>query len=131
MRFLEATATAINLIEANVLKPCGEQAELFLPKPRTNFTNGLPSSKRRQNFDPCWKEMFKVIDETVAEARHNPEAARFLFALASYGQQDPASLEHLRTLFSEQGIPTEFLSHYIPNRSFMCLRINDNLSDKI
>ena len=37
-----------------------------------------------------------AINEAVAEARHNPETARSLFALASYGRRDPESLESLR-----------------------------------
>jgi hypothetical protein len=65
----------------------------------------------------------------IIEARHNPETARSLFALASYGRRDPASLEPLRATFSREGIPPEFLSHYEPDRPFACLRQNDGLSD--
>ena len=43
----------------------------------------------------------------------DPETARSLFALASYGRRDPASLEQLRATFAKEGIPTEFLSHYV------------------
>jgi hypothetical protein len=37
--------------------------------------------------------------------RHDPETARSLFALASYGRRDPASLEQLRATFAKEGIP--------------------------
>ncbi|EQC1558368.1 TniQ family protein, partial [Citrobacter amalonaticus] len=71
-----------------------------------------------------------AIDDAIIEARHDPETARSLFALASYGRRDPASLEQLRATFAKEGIPTEFLSHYEPDEPFACLRQNDGLSDK-
>jgi hypothetical protein len=69
------------------------------------------------------------IDEIIIEARHKPETARSLFALASYGQRDPPSLERLRATFVKEDIPAEFLSDYEPDASFACLRQNDGLSD--
>ena len=41
LQMLEAAATAIELIESNVLRPQGEQAELFIPEPKTGFTTGI------------------------------------------------------------------------------------------
>ena len=76
------------------------------------------------------QEAAKALNEAVAEARHNPKAARSLFAVASYGRRDPASLEQLRVMFASKGIPMEFLSHYVPFEPFACLRLNDGLSDK-
>ncbi|MXS85459.1 hypothetical protein ABO04_05925 [Nitrosomonas sp. HPC101] len=71
----------------------------------------------------------QAINESIIEARHNPETARSLFELASYGRHDPASLEQLRATFAKEGIPPEFLSHYKPDGSFAYLRKNDGLSD--
>ena len=65
-----------------------------------------------------------------AEARHDSEIARSLFALASFGRRDPESLERLRVTFTKEGVPPEFLSHYEPSLPFACLRQNDGLSDK-
>lgn len=129
LQMLEAAATAINLIESNVLRPGGQQAALFRPEPDTGFTNGLHTEERKQEPADYWQEMLRVINEAAAEARHNPETARSLFALASYGRRDPESLASLRTLFTLKGIPGEFLSHYVPDGPFTCLRINDGLSD--
>ena len=56
--------------------------------------------------------MVKAINDAVAEARHDPE-----------------SLERLRATFTKEGIPPEFLSHYVPDGPFACLRQNDGLSD--
>lgn len=36
---------------------------------------------------------------------------------------------HAWSLFAENGIPPEFLSHYIPDGPFTCIRLNDGLSD--
>ena len=115
LQMLEAAATAIELIESQVLSPRGESAELFLPEPQTGFTNGLPPVERKKEPVNYWQEAVKAINEAVAEARHNPETARSLFALASYGRHDPESLERLRVTFTKEGIPSEFLSHYVPD----------------
>ncbi len=128
-QMLASAATAIDLIESKVLSPRGEQAALFLPEPQTGFTNGLPVDKRKQEPVNHWQEAVEAINEAVAEARHNPEAARSLFALASFGKRDPESLERLRVMFAKEDIPPEFLSHYVPDVPFACLRLNDRLSD--
>jgi hypothetical protein len=126
----EAAATAIALIESRVLLPRGEQAALFLTEPQTGFTHGLPAKERKQEPVNYWQEAVKAINDAVAEARHNPETARSLFAVASFGRRDPESLERLRATFTKEGIPPEFLSHYVPDGPFACLRQNDGLSDK-
>ncbi|AQS36677.1 hypothetical protein Sps_04738 [Shewanella psychrophila] len=46
---------------------------------------------------------------------------------ASYGRQD---LEELRKIFVRNGIPSEFLSHYVPDSPFAYLKLNNGLSDK-
>jgi hypothetical protein len=126
---LEAAATAIELLESNVLRSQGEQAELFIPEPQTGFTTGI--SVVQKNIEPAdhWKEAIEAINEAVVDARHNPATARSLFALASYGQRDPESLARVRAIFAENGIPPEFLSHYIPDGPFTFIRLNDGLSD--
>mgnify|MGYP005846258007 CR=1 FL=1 len=130
LQMLEAAATAIDLIESNVLSPRGELATLFLSEPQTGFTNGLPVDKQKQEPINHWQEAIKAINEAVAVARHNPETAQSLFALASYGRRDPAALEQLRATFAKEGIPPEFLSHYEPDGPFAFLSMNDGLSDK-
>ena len=129
LKMLEAAATAIDLIESKVLSPRGEQATLFVSEPQTGVTNGLPVDKRKQEPINHWQEAIKAIHEAVAEARHNPETAQSLFALASFGRRDPESLERLRATFAKEGIPSEFLSRYVPDRPFACLSMNDGLSD--
>ena len=130
LQMLEAAATAIDLIESKVLSARGEQAELFLPEPQAGFTNGLPAGERKQEPVNYWQQAVKAIDEAIIEARHNPETARSLFVLASFGRRDADSLERLRVTFAKEGIPLEFLSHYVPDGPFACLSLNDGLSDK-
>ncbi|MNE69071.1 TniQ [compost metagenome] len=86
--------------------------------------------ERKQEPVNYWQEAVNAINEAVAEARHNRETARSLFALASYERRDPASLEQLRATFAQEGIPPEFLSHYDPDGTFALLSMNDGLSDK-
>ncbi len=108
LQFLEAAATAIDLIESKVVSPHGEQAELFLREPQDWFTYDLPIDE--ESTAP-WQKLFKTIRGVVAEARHNPEVARSLFALASFGRRDPEFLKDLTTIFIMNGIPAEYLSH--------------------
>lgn len=129
LKMLEAVATSIDLIESKVLSPRGEQAALFLPEPQTGFTNGLPAKELKQEPVNYWQEAIKAINEAIAEAQYNRETARSLFALASYGRRDPASLEQLRDMFVKEGIPLEFLSHYEPDGPFACHSISNLLSD--
>lgn len=130
LRMLEAAATAIELIESRGMSPCGEQVTLFWPELQTAFTNGLLIDEQKSEPVNHWHELVKAINETLIEARHNPETARSLFALASYGRRDPAVLQKLRATFAEDGVPPEFLSHYEPEAPFAFLRLNDGLSDK-
>lgn len=131
LQMLEAAATAMELIESRVLNPRGEQAALFLPEQQAEFTNGLPVVGRKKELVNYWQAAVKAINEAVAEARYNAETARSLFALASYGRRhDPESLESLRVTFVKDGVPPEFLSHYVPGSPFTCRRQNDVLSDE-
>lgn len=118
LQMLEAAATAIHLIESRELAPRGEQAELFLQEPQIEFTTGLPADMQQKKLINHWQKAMQAINEAIVAARRDPDTARSLFALASYGRRDPASLEHLRAMFSEMRIPLDFLSHYDPNEPF-------------
>jgi hypothetical protein len=131
LQMLEAAATAMELIETQVLNPIGEQAALFLPEQQAELTNGLPVVGRKKELVNYWQKTVTAINEAVAEARYNPEIARSLFAFASYGRHDPESLERLRAIFIQDGVPPDFLSHYVPDGHFTCRRQNDVLSDKL
>ena len=96
-------------------------------------TVGSTPKKKKQESEPVdhWREAIKALNEVIAEARYDRETACALFALASYGRRDPESLDRLRIMFAQEGIPLEFLSHYIPSGPFTFLSMNDGLSDKI
>jgi len=129
LQMLEAAATAIELIESKMLRPRGEQAVLFLPEPQTGFTSSLPAKVPKPEPVDHWQLAVQAIDVAIIEARHNPETARSLFALAACGRRDPETLERLRATFTKEGIPLEFLSHYVPDGPFACRRQNDGLND--
>ena len=130
LQMLEAAATAIRLIEVRDISPPGEHAKLFWREPQTGFTNGLPANAPMPEPFDSGRRAVQAVEEAINQAQRDPETARALFALASYGRRDPASLEQLRADFAKVGIPLEFLSHYDPDRPFVCLRQNDGLSDK-
>ncbi|HPE81906.1 MAG TPA: TniQ family protein [Gammaproteobacteria bacterium] len=112
LRMLEAAATSLHLIEERVLRPAGEQADLFLPEPIGEFTNGLEPAPQPNKPVNYWQESIKAIHDVIIEARHDPETARALFQLASYGRNDAASLEELREIFVKVEIPREYFSHF-------------------
>mgnify|MGYP006914449238 CR=1 FL=1 len=126
---LEAAATATSVSEVRDISPPGEHAKLFWSEPQTGFTSGLSAKTPKPEPVDHWQRAIQAIDEAIIEARHDPETARSLFALASYGRRDPASLEQLRATFAKEGIPAEFLSHYEPGESFACRRQSYGLSD--
>jgi hypothetical protein len=77
-------------------KSTREQATLFRSEPQTGFTNGRLTKEQKQESINYWQEVAKAINEVVAEARHNPETARSLFALtalwAAARPRDPGAL---------------------------------------
>ncbi|HFG4855879.1 TPA: hypothetical protein ACGHLQ_003085 [Salmonella enterica subsp. enterica] len=95
LQMLEVAVNAIKLIESNVVRSQGEQAELFMPEPQTGFTTGFTAVQKKVESVDYWKEAIEAINEAVVDARHNPETARSLFALASFGQRDPESLARI------------------------------------
>ena len=75
------------------------------------------------------RQLHQLTTNRVAEAQHSPETARSLFALASFGRRDPESLERLHVTYTKEEIHLEFLSHYMPDRPFAYLSMNDGLND--
>ena len=61
LQMLEAAATAIELIESNVVRPHGERAALFLLEPQTRFTHGLPEKKRKPEPVDHWRQAVKAL----------------------------------------------------------------------
>jgi hypothetical protein len=118
LQMLEAAATAIHLIESETLRTSGEFAEVFLPEPQTEFTNGLQPDVLKNKSANYWQAAVKALEEVMIEARYDPETARALFRLASYGAHDLFSLEDLRAIFAEAQIPLEFLSLDNPDNPF-------------
>ena len=117
------------LIESQILNATGEFAGLFVQEPQREFTNGLPVHVGSEEPVNYWRKAAEAIEEAVLDARHNPETARSLFRLASYGRNDPASLEQLRAIFAKEQIPAEFLLHYEPAGPFTCHTLSNALSD--
>jgi hypothetical protein len=111
LQMLEAAATAMHLIEAGAIHADGDTAKLFSPEPPAEFTNGLRASAAKSEPINYWQRAMQALEAAIAEARHNPEEARSLFRLMSYGQPNPESLEQLRATLAEEGIPPEFLLH--------------------
>ncbi len=118
LHMLEAAATAIDLIEAKMVSPLGEQGELFLPEPQAGFTIGQPTLWYKKVQFTSLQKALRACDEAIAEARRNPETARSLFMIAAHGRRDARTLTYLRGLFDEMGVPPEYLSHLFTEEPF-------------
>ena len=79
-----------------------------MQEPQREFTNGLPVHVGPEEPVNYWRKAAKAIEEAVLDARHNPETARSLFRLASYGRNDPASLEQVRAIFAKSKFQSNF-----------------------
>lgn len=93
LQMLEVAANAIELIETEAIRPLGAQAELFLPGPGAELTLDRLMRILRRKSGKGWQEAWKVVHDAIADAQHNPETARALYALASCGKwHDPVEI---------------------------------------
>jgi hypothetical protein len=49
---------------------------------------------------------FAALDEAIAAARHDPEAAQSLFNLLMWGRRDAECIRRTQALMTEVGIPS-------------------------
>ena len=126
LQMLEAAAAAISLIEVRDISPPGEHAKLFWSEPQTRFTSGLPAKAPKPEPVDHWQRVIQAIDEAIIEARHNPETARSLFALAFMVGATRFPWNSCAPPSRRKASP-EFLSHYEPSLPFAYLRQNDRL----
>lgn len=102
LQMLEATATAMHLIETGRLIAQGEQAKLLRPEPSKKIDEGHCSTKQLNH----WEMALAAAEEAVASARHNPEAAQALFNAITLGCRTAEFIRRTQALLSEIGIPS-------------------------
>lgn len=109
---LEATATAIQLLESAVLSGQGRQVELFLPEPDVSVDPGKPPPRATANsVTDKPKSLVEAMHAAVEHAKQDPESARQLFNFMTlYRGENPEHIQRVRTNFEELGIPLDFLS---------------------
>lgn len=104
-RLLEAAAGTIHLLETGAVTGRGAQAELFVTPPDVETDDG------RQGEVNLFARAMAAMEEAVDAARNDPVQAQSLYDLLLYGCRTPGSVDKLRALFPELGIPTESLSY--------------------
>nr|WP_231573007.1 DegT/DnrJ/EryC1/StrS family aminotransferase [Yersinia similis] len=100
---LEAAANTIMLLSEGELQPEGKFAELFQAEPQKDFTNGLTTE---ENF---WREVHLATNQSLMQAQQDPEAARSLYRILTYGEVTTMAQEKVRALFVRENIPLEFI----------------------
>jgi hypothetical protein len=106
--FLQAAATAMAMIEADEIQPCGILAGLF--RPQVIAAGDLPSqSPPRFGHETAssefrFNECHRLANELIVLARRDPAPARELRDLLRFGRRDPRSLAGVDALLSELGV---------------------------
>jgi len=110
LQFLEATATAINMVQNEEINALGENAELFLSEPKTwrNANQPLKPRKSDVKVTDHWKIVKDSLNQAIEEAKQDPQSAQSFFRLMLFGQTDEKRIEALRQDFNALGIPAEW-----------------------
>jgi TniQ len=112
LQFLEATGTAINLIETKEVIAKGGLAYLFLPEPESTTYQGAHQPSRNQepetNLGTHIKNAEEALKKCVAVARDDPEAADQLFHFILFGRRDPKVVKEVQNMLSGVGVPVEW-----------------------
>ena len=117
-QLLEATAAAMELIEAGSLTALGTSAHLLRPEPSPLISDGTPrgpltataGAQEKPTLDELLKQATDALDACIAAAKEDPVVAKQLFDFARYGCRGDQSLRGLRQTFAELQIPLDFLS---------------------
>lgn len=109
LNFLEAAATAIDLLESRTVTGRGPDASLFLPMPTAPVYDGdIPD---RNSIAYLWARACRAFDQAVEEARSNPAAAWALFDMLLYRRHEAAAIQGVLADLQNLGVPLEYLSH--------------------
>lgn len=104
---LEASATAICLLENSDIAGRGHQAALFLPEPEVDIAPG----RLRQRNPPvsAWVKLWPALTEAIEEAQQDPYAARRLFNfIVAYRRRDEKYVQSVRDNFEDLGISLKY-----------------------
>jgi hypothetical protein len=104
---MEAAATAITLLENGSIIGPGTEAHLFQAPPHIAVSDGAPPKTRSLGFGDGLS-LNDAFNAAVDEARINPAAARTLFNLATYKQNDADRIHDVVNTFVELNIPLDF-----------------------
>lgn len=100
--FLDAAATALDLIEAGDVTGHGTLAQLLSPEPHRPVPDGTPPVPARRDY---WKEARDAMDEALSLARRDPAAARQLLTVLTSMTRSEASFQRTREDLIALGIP--------------------------
>ena len=100
--FLDAAATALDLIETGDILGHGTLAQLLTPEPHRPVPDGTPPAPARRDY---WKEARDAMDEAISLARHDPAAGRQLLTGLTSMTRSETSFQRTREDLITAGIP--------------------------
>ncbi len=124
---MEASATAIALLENGSITGRGTSAHLLQPEPTRSISDGtLPGTlkgttggRKQPTLAELWKQATDSLNTALEAAREDPEVAKQLYDFALYGCRSEVSVRRLRETFTELEIPLNFLSYAVDGRPFV------------
>ncbi|MBP2408822.1 TniQ family protein [Brachybacterium fresconis] len=104
--FLEAAATALDLIEAGDVAGHGTLAQLLTPEPHRPVPDGTPPVPTPRNY---WKEAREARNDAIALAQEDPAAARQLLSALTALTHSETIFQSIRENLISAGIPDDHL----------------------
>lgn len=98
-RMLEAAASAVHLAETRAIPARGTDGHLLAPPPAPPVSDGVR----------CRPTFGQALEQAVAAARTDPQAARQLLAVCTLGSANPKIVGPTIQTMIEAGIPPEYL----------------------
>ena len=141
---LEATATALSLVETGDITARGSLGPLLRAEPYRPAAAGPPPSrtKRPEHLEGLdgpapepnglWNEVMDAVQDAITEAQTDPGAASRLLRLFTYPCKTPAAFDRIRDNLVNAGVPVCFLPTYQadqPDEHRRCVTAPVSLTD--
>lgn len=100
--YLEATATAIQLVETGEIEANGTLGHLLTPEPDRTVQDGSPPRD-------IWDEAREAMNDALALAQYDPLAAEHMLAILTALTRTDQTFQRIRADLIALGIPEQFL----------------------
>lgn len=107
--YLEAAATAVQMVETEEITANGTLGHLLTPEPDHVVGNGSPPPDRGNEERDLWADTREALSEAVALAQQDPLAAEHMLAILTIFARTEKSFQSIRDDLLGLDIPEEYL----------------------